>query len=577
MYPRGFRNMLLSLAAACLLLGAEAATAGLSTDRIVNADRSWSSTTITSPYFSTSSGNELLLAFIAADSRILGQRVLSVSGGGLNWSLARQANGQLGAAEVWKAFATSPLTSVRVKATLAQSAAVTMTVVAFSGAIDIGSSASASARTGAPAVGLTTTRDNSWVWAVGSDWDHAIARTVPPDQVMVHQYLATVGDTYWIQRQASLTPLAGTQVFMNDTAPTADRYNLVAVEVLASDGTLPPPAETYELWGSVSGATGVTVVLSGAGSARTTTDSYGRYSFAALPAGAYTVAPSLAGFTFAPPSQTVVIESADVGNVDFVASELQTACTAGMICGDTFVHMNTGSIGAQATAATLTAGSVGVNSSTWDVDGGFKIGPFQHALKCPAQIAGVFYAADYSRQSLAVDAGRTNVSAYLPAPANTYKVIVKGFVTFGATPSSSGTRMFDLWRMNGSRTGGLVILQLHNGIGADYVVQIETNPGGRTTRSNSITITPGATYFLVLSADYSSGGGPAQLTLWDPQTWTQLGATLTAAQTHGETMAGIDFGNKEYGTSSGQSFYFHNLIVDWTQQDLSLGPGTCSP
>jgi hypothetical protein len=49
---------------------------------------------------------------------------------------------------------------------------------------------------------------------------------------MVHQYLATVGDTYWVQRQNSTTPVAGTVVIINDTAPTGDRYNLSICEIL---------------------------------------------------------------------------------------------------------------------------------------------------------------------------------------------------------------------------------------------------------------------------------------------------------------------------------------------------------
>jgi hypothetical protein len=49
---------------------------------------------------------------------------------------------------------------------------------------------------------------------------------------MVHQYLALVGDTYWVQRQNAPTPTSGTNVTINDTAPAADRYDLSIVEVL---------------------------------------------------------------------------------------------------------------------------------------------------------------------------------------------------------------------------------------------------------------------------------------------------------------------------------------------------------
>jgi hypothetical protein len=76
-----------------------------------------------------------------------------------------------------------------------------------------------------------TTRNNSWVFGGGNDWDNAIARTPGAGQSLIHQFLAPTGDTYWVQMQDSATPLSGTTVTINDTAPTTDRYNLSICEV----------------------------------------------------------------------------------------------------------------------------------------------------------------------------------------------------------------------------------------------------------------------------------------------------------------------------------------------------------
>ena len=73
---------------------------------------------------------------------------------------------------------------------------------------------------------LTTTRAGRWVWGVGSDWDKATARTVGAGQTKVAEYLAPVGDTFWVQRQTAPTAARGDPVTINDTAPTADRWNL---------------------------------------------------------------------------------------------------------------------------------------------------------------------------------------------------------------------------------------------------------------------------------------------------------------------------------------------------------------
>jgi len=99
------------------------------------------------------------------------------------------------------------------------------------GAGAIGAIRSASAASGAPTASVTTTRAGSWVVGVGNDYDRAVSRTVGANQAMVHQYLAPVGDAYWVQRTTSDVPLSGTSVTISDTAPTGDRYNLAICEI----------------------------------------------------------------------------------------------------------------------------------------------------------------------------------------------------------------------------------------------------------------------------------------------------------------------------------------------------------
>ncbi|OLB63304.1 MAG: hypothetical protein AUI11_01930, partial [Acidobacteria bacterium 13_2_20CM_2_66_4] len=195
---------------------------------------------ITSSTFSTASANELLLAFIGADDASPGNTVTSINGAGLTWALVVRTNTQRGTAEIWRAFAPAPLTNVTATANLAQPAAGLIQIVTFTG-VDttgtngsgaIGATRSANAATGAPTGSVTTTRANSWVWGVGTDWANAIARTIGTGQTMVQQYLAPVGDTYWVQRRTATTPTSGTTVTINDTAPTTDMWNLSICEIL---------------------------------------------------------------------------------------------------------------------------------------------------------------------------------------------------------------------------------------------------------------------------------------------------------------------------------------------------------
>ena len=74
------------------------------------------------------------------------------------------------------------------------------------------------------------------MFAVGNDWDRAVARTLPTGWTMLDQWVDTgVGDTYWSQYTGQTTGAAGTVVNAGDTAPTNDQWNLVAIELVSDD------------------------------------------------------------------------------------------------------------------------------------------------------------------------------------------------------------------------------------------------------------------------------------------------------------------------------------------------------
>jgi hypothetical protein len=240
-------------------------------DTLVWRDGTAAQPTIVSPAFSTAATNELILAFIAADYLSgTNTTVTSVTGAGLTWALVGRSNVQSGTSEIWRAFAPARLSAVTVTATLSQPAVSMLTIASFAnvdtsgtnGSGAIGATASTNARPGAPSATLTTTRANSWIFGVGNDYDNASARTPGPNQVIVHQALPAVGDTYWVQRTTNPTAASGTSVTINDTAPAGDRYNLFIAEVRslgAPDTTLPTVSMTAPASNATVGGTGVTV------------------------------------------------------------------------------------------------------------------------------------------------------------------------------------------------------------------------------------------------------------------------------------------------------------------------------
>ena len=451
------------LGALFLLSAAAAAHAALATDATVFTNRSGSSTSITSPSFSTASGGQLLLAFVATDARSAGITVTGMTGAGLTWVLVRRTNGQLGTAEVWRAFAPAALKGVTVRASLSQNVAASITIVSFTGADAtgsngagaIGATAGAQASSGAPSASLVTSRSGSWVFGVGNDYDRAIARGVPADQRLVNQYLATVGDTYWVQRQNLPTPAGGTLVTINDTSPTTDRFNLTVVEVLAAvpgggsavSGTLVP----------ASLGAGATVTLSQGGGtvATATADSGGAYRFAGVADGSYTVTPVKSGVVFSPATQSVTVSGGPVTVPAFSATATSTFAVSGSITPATLASGAT--VGLSQNGATIgiaTVGSDGSYAFASVANGSYTLTPTK---------AGVGFTP--TSRSVTVAGAAVTVPAFTATATATYAV------SGSISPASLGTGATLTLSQNGSTvatatatsTGSYVFASVANG------------------------------------------------------------------------------------------------------------------
>ena len=209
-------------------------------DVSVSADQKQPSSKLVSPAFSTTGADRLLLAFVSADGPASSanpgasaQRVSTVTGGGVNWTLVKRANSYGGTAEVWQAHATSLLSGATVTAKLAKGGfAGSITVAAFAntpGAVD--GSVAAAGKTGAPTATPTVSGDASeQVWAVGHDWSRAVTPVPLLDQELTHTFSDHhVGDTFWVQKTSLLQGDGPLTVGLS--TPTHDRWQLVAVTV----------------------------------------------------------------------------------------------------------------------------------------------------------------------------------------------------------------------------------------------------------------------------------------------------------------------------------------------------------
>ena len=133
---------------------------------------------------------------------------------------------------------------------------------------------------------------------------------------------------------------------------------------------------TVTVYGTGTALEGVTVKLTGAATASTTTDSSGNFSFTSRANGTYTVTPSLTNYTFDPVSTVVVVDGADIANTNFVATSTGGAdayTISGKISGDI-------KVGVKITLSGNTSGTVittddGTYSFTGVLDGSYSVTP----------------------------------------------------------------------------------------------------------------------------------------------------------------------------------------------------------
>src|SRR5579863_10252960 len=107
-------------------------------------------------------------------------------------------------------------------------------------------------------------------------------------------------------------------------SPTSQTATITAADVSGVNFTAAAQkAGTFAISGTITpttGGSGVTVLLSGAVGATTTTNALGSYTFSGLPNGNYTVLPVDAGFAYTPTMQTVTINGANHNGVNFNAA-----------------------------------------------------------------------------------------------------------------------------------------------------------------------------------------------------------------------------------------------------------------
>lgn len=211
--------------------------------------------------------------------------------------------------------------------------------------------------------------------------------------------------------------------------PTSTAVSVSGANATA-DFTATSAATTYSISGTVTGAAGVTVTLSGANTGSVTTGAGGAYTISGLVPGSYTVTPSLSGFTFNPTSAAVTITAANSTANNFVATAIPVPHSiSGTVSGPGASGATISVTGtATATATTAANGSYTVNGL---YDGSYTLTPSKSGYTFTPTSASV-------TMSGANVTGQNFTSAVYTAPTYTLSGQITGPYVEGITVTLSG-------------------------------------------------------------------------------------------------------------------------------------------
>jgi inhibitor of cysteine peptidase len=178
-------------------------------------------------------------------------------------------------------------------------------------------------------------------------------------------------------------------------------YSVTATDASTQDYTVTVTlAEpSYSISGKVSGdvLSGIKITLSGAGSASTTTDTGGNYSFSGAAKGSYTITPSMTGYAFNPTSINATVNNADLAEQNFTSTS--TAIPTYTIAG----QVN----GAVASGVTITLTGTGSSSTTTDSSGNYS---FDNAANGSYAITASLSGYAFNPGSISITVSNANVT-----------------------------------------------------------------------------------------------------------------------------------------------------------------------
>lgn len=334
----------------------------------------------------------------------------------------------------------------------------------------------------------------------------------------------------------TVTPsLAGFIFSPSGRVVTISGADHAGLDFAATSSTKP----TYSISGTIygTGGSGVTITLTGAATASTTTDVSGNYSLTGLADGSYTVKPSKTGYTFTPSSKNVTVSGANQTGINFTATANTTP---------TYAISGTVS-GAVSSGVTITLTGTSTGSTTTDFSGNYSFSNLPNGnYTLTASKTGYSFSPVRSVTVNGVNITGQNFSGTAnPVPTYTIFGNVSGAIQSGVTITLAGsgsrsttTDSSGNYSFSGVTSGNYTITPSKTGYTFSPVSKTFTVSNANVTGQNfTATVSLAAYYPFTGNANDASGNG---------NNGTVYGATLTTDRYGNPNRAYLFNGEENY-------------------------------
>ena len=172
-------------------------------------------------------------------------------------------------------------------------------------------------------------------------------------------------------------------------SPTSSVVTMSGPNITGTDFNATAAGTTFSISGTVSGATGATLTLSGANTGAVNAGTGGAYTLTGLAPGSYTVTPSLSGYTFSPASVPVTLTNANSTANNFTATANPASFSQADLTGTWRVNMLTAGNDYGWLRATGTADATGMLTVSSFLDSSGNTAPGAGTLQWTINSSGV--------------------------------------------------------------------------------------------------------------------------------------------------------------------------------------------